>query len=103
GIRKSLALSFLSSRTGHLQTHPPRFVFSFFFFFPGSAPPSIQSWFTLILDPQFSLLCTSRSPIGILIKTFRPKSITRRLDFTQIEESSGSRFRYTKTKVYSQI
>ncbi|CAN6551487.1 unnamed protein product [Malus baccata var. baccata] len=57
-----------------------------------------KSWLTLISDPQFSLLCTSRSPIGILIKTFPPKSITRRLDFTQIEESSGSRFRYEKMR-----
>ncbi|CAB4293433.1 unnamed protein product [Prunus armeniaca] len=57
-----------------------------------------KAWLSLISDPQFAHLCISRSPIGILIKTFPPKSITRRLDFAQIEESADSRWRLEKMR-----
>ncbi|CAB4293430.1 unnamed protein product [Prunus armeniaca] len=49
-----------------------------------------KDWLSIISDPQFTKLHSSRSPVGILIKTYPPIRKSRKLDFTHIEDCAGS-------------
>ncbi|KAM0985059.1 hypothetical protein ACFX13_012593 [Malus domestica] len=57
-----------------------------------------KEWLSLIFDPEFTRLHASRSPIGILIKTYPPIRKSRRLDFTHILDSAGSDLQLEKIR-----